>query len=182
MIQVVDGIAVDVLHQVVGHLVLEQIPLVTKVLASAHSDVHVRHLMGLRLELLQPVVLQWDGIHLHEEKGIIHALVCAGVHGIHDALEDRVGTGDPVLVRGVAVAVIHILLRVEHGRHALDARETLHPVVHGTCGDVGAAVHVCIHLHLESMLEVHHHIVGHLALRKVFAVDKNQVLDRIWCL
>ena len=34
--------------------------------------------------------------------------------------EAKAQAGDPVLVRGVAVAVIHILLRVEHGRHAGD--------------------------------------------------------------
>ena len=27
---------------------------------------------------------------------------------------------DPVLVRGVAIAVVDVLLRVQHGRHALD--------------------------------------------------------------
>ena len=34
------------------------------------------------------------------------------------------GTGHPVLVRGVPVAVVHILLGVELGRHVLDAPQT----------------------------------------------------------
>ena len=56
-----------------------------------------------------------NGIHLPEDEGVAHALPIthAHVHGIHDALEDGVRTGDPVLVRGVTVM---------HGQHVRDLR------------------------------------------------------------
>ena len=56
-LQVVDGVAVDVLNHVGRHQVLESIPLVAQVLAAADCHVAPGHLQSLLLELLQPARL-----------------------------------------------------------------------------------------------------------------------------
>ena len=56
-LQVVNGVAVDVLDHMGRHQVLESIPLVAQVLAAADGHVLRGHLQSLFLELLQPARL-----------------------------------------------------------------------------------------------------------------------------
>ena len=129
VLQIVHGIAVDVIHQVGRHHRLEQVPLVAKVLAPADGHVPARHLESLRLELVEPAALDGNRVHLHEEEGVVHVHELTLKHGRHDLREDRIGTRDPVLVRGVATVVVHVLLWVQHGRHVLDAGEAICPAL-----------------------------------------------------
>eukprot|EP00439_Symbiodinium_sp_Y106_P039740 s3968_g4.t2 len=84
VLEVVHGIAVDVLHQVGRHHRFEQVPLVAQVLAPADGHAVVGHLMGLRLELIEPVVLDGNRIHLHEEEDVVRVVELALHHGHHD--------------------------------------------------------------------------------------------------
>mmetsp|Transcript_37413 Transcript_37413/g.86403 ORF Transcript_37413/g.86403 Transcript_37413/m.86403 type:complete len:504 (-) Transcript_37413:93-1604(-) len=146
VLQVVNGVSVDVLHQWQRHDVLVQIPLVTYVLAAPDSHLVVDRLMRLVLKLVEPARLHWHRIHLHHEEGIIHVFEHPVEHLLHDDLEHVVGTRHPVLVCGIAHGIINVHFRVQVGRHVLDVLEALHPRRH--------------HHHLHG--HVHHRLVHHV--------------------
>mmetsp|Transcript_27956 Transcript_27956/g.52422 ORF Transcript_27956/g.52422 Transcript_27956/m.52422 type:complete len:250 (+) Transcript_27956:760-1509(+) len=158
ILQVVDGVAVDVVHQVVRHHVLEQIPLVPEILAASDSHVVTVHLHGLHLELVQPTRCHRVCVHFHEEESAVHSHELAAVHAFHDALENGVRALHPMLVLRIALIVILVLLRAQLSGHVLDTAEAGSPVVHGM-----------------AFLEVGHCGTGAGISRQVLAVDQDKV-------
>mmetsp|Transcript_63632 Transcript_63632/g.149431 ORF Transcript_63632/g.149431 Transcript_63632/m.149431 type:complete len:243 (+) Transcript_63632:1814-2542(+) len=129
VIQVVYGVAINVLHHILGHHVLEGVPLVAKVMASTDGHVVRGHLCGFLLEMIQPAILDWHRVHFHQEERGVFVFKSTCEHCLHDALEDRVGALHPVLVDCIALAVILILLWTELRRHVSDACEAAGPTV-----------------------------------------------------
>mmetsp|Transcript_63635 Transcript_63635/g.149444 ORF Transcript_63635/g.149444 Transcript_63635/m.149444 type:complete len:321 (+) Transcript_63635:1838-2800(+) len=165
MVQVVHGVAVDVVKDVLRHNILEQVPLVPEVVAAADGHVPPGHLPCLLLKLIQPSCPNRYGIHLHQEEVRILALEWPSIHGFHDALEDSVGALHPMLVHGVAPAVILVLFRRQLRREVFDGGKAAGPIVRVV---------------REDGFHFLHGLVGLLVLVEILAVDQNQVCHGLW--